>query len=252
MSGQQMQDLRQLRGRRVLRAQSRLFDGPGDGEGGIAPQDDDLIFPVVELGALVSHVGRLGEDAEAVGEPRRHVELPQVLSGENFSYPLAESGGVRADVHGHVEDLALDGAHELSLGLAELGVEAAQRAADGEGVVVLEEVLGQAAVAELALVIGLQEEAALVAEDGRLDQGHAGYGGGKKFHASAPTVSPLPGSTPGSTPSPSRSRPYVPVCTDSHQGRFSRYQRTVARRPASKSWRGAQPSSPRALASSMA
>ena len=56
-----------------------------------------------------------------------------------------------------------DRPHQLALGVAELGVEAAQRPAHREGVVVLDEGLGDAALAVLLLVVGLEEEAAVVA-----------------------------------------------------------------------------------------
>ena len=57
---------------------------------------------------------------------------------------------------------------------------------------------------------------------------------------------------PHPQPSPRRWRSYLPFCTAWHQAAWSRYQRTVRRRPLSKSWRGAQPSSRRTLEASMA
>ena len=79
-----------------------------------------------------------------MGEAGGDVELVVVLAREHGAHPVAEGGRARADVDRHVEDLAEDGADQLPLRVAELGVEAAQGAADGEGVVVLDEGLAGA------------------------------------------------------------------------------------------------------------
>ena len=181
-------------------------------------------------------MGGLGEHSEAVGEAGGHPELPEVVAGEPLADPLAAGGGVGTDVDRHVEDLALDHAHELALGIPELRVEPAERAADRVGMVVLDERLRDAALGEFLLVVRLQEEAAVVGEDSGLDEDDLGNPRGLEPHFT----------------SPRRSRPYLPLWTVSHQARFWRYQRTVARRPDSNSWRGAHPSSVRALVSSMA
>ena len=124
---------------------------------------------VPEGGAFVGHVRLLAEDAEAVGEAGGDPEHELVFFGELDGGPLAEGGGAAADVDGYVEDAAAGAADDLSLRLLELVVQAADDALSRERVVVLHELGGQAEVGEDRGVEGLQEEAAVVAEDPRLN-----------------------------------------------------------------------------------
>jgi len=89
---------------------------------------------------------------EAFGNPER-VEFAFV--GERLEVeasPFAEVGRVAAEVDGYVPDMAGEDAEELSLGLAELVVEAAEDAAGGEGLIVLNEAGGEGGFAERILV----------------------------------------------------------------------------------------------------
>ena len=58
--------------------------------------------------------------------------------------PFAEVRGVAAEVDSDVPDMAGEDADELALGLAELVVKAAEDAFDGEGLIVLNELRGEA------------------------------------------------------------------------------------------------------------
>jgi hypothetical protein len=60
------------------------------------------------------------------------------------SGPFAEVGGVAAEIDGDVPDAAGEDADEFALGLAELVVQATEYAFDGEGLVVLNELRGEA------------------------------------------------------------------------------------------------------------
>ena len=228
---QAVEDVGEARGGGVLAGEGRGGDRPGDADGGVVPGHRQLVVAVVEVGALVLDVHALADDAEAVGEAGRDPELAEVLAGEGEADPAAERGRAAADVHRHVEHLALDRPHELALGLPVLRVQAPQGPPGRVRVVVLDEGPGDSALRVLSLVVGLEEEAAGVLEDVRLDQDHAGQVGREELHRGA------------FQPRPSRSRRYAPDCTASHQRRFARYQRTVSRRPSSKACRGAQPSS---------
>jgi len=81
----------------------------------------------------------------------------------------------------HVEQCAAGAAHEFSLGLRLLVVQAAQHAAGGAGVVVLHERQLDAGVAEALGVIRLHEEAALVVDELRLDDDHTAKGSLSEF-----------------------------------------------------------------------
>ena len=79
-------------------------------------------------------------------------------------------GELRAQVDRDVEHFAGDDAHELALRVLDLVVEAAQHAAPRARVVVLHERRVEPGRRERARVPALEEEAALVAEDARLDR----------------------------------------------------------------------------------
>jgi hypothetical protein len=60
------------------------------------------------------------------------------------SGPFAEVGGIAAEIDSDVPDVAGENADKFALGLAELVVQATEYAFDGEGLVVLNEVCGEA------------------------------------------------------------------------------------------------------------
>jgi len=80
---------------------------------------------------------------EAFGYPE---ELEVVVGGLGFeveSGPLAEVGGVAAEVDGDVPDMAGEYANELALRLAELVMQATEHAFNGERLIVLNELCGE-------------------------------------------------------------------------------------------------------------
>jgi hypothetical protein len=72
-----------------------------------------------------------------------------------------------ADVDGDIQSFALDNTTEFGLRVAQLVVEAAERSAGGDGVIVLDEGVVDAEVGEFGLVVGFEERAACVAIDYR-------------------------------------------------------------------------------------
>src|SRR5205085_9267341 len=88
--------------------QKRGGDRPGDPDHGVVPGDPDLARPIVQRRALVFDLGDRAEDAEAVREAGRHVDLAEVLGRERHRYPPREAWRSAADVHGNVEHLAFD------------------------------------------------------------------------------------------------------------------------------------------------
>lgn len=83
---------------------------------------------------------------KAFGDPE---ELEAVAEGGGFEVkagPSAEVGRAAAEIDGDVPDVAGEDADELSLGLAELVVQAPEDAFSGEGLVVLNEPGGEAGV----------------------------------------------------------------------------------------------------------
>jgi hypothetical protein len=100
------------------------FEGPGDVEGGVVPEDGAFAGGVVEVGGLIKNFGGVGEDEEAVGETLRDPQKLEIvvhrLGFQVKAGPLAEVRGVAAEVDRDVPDVAREDADEFALGLAEL------------------------------------------------------------------------------------------------------------------------------------
>ena len=98
-----------------------------------------------------------------------------------------ERRGATAEIHGHVEDLAAHDPHELPLRIGELVVEPAQHVLRGEAVVVLHEVERPVhGGLEPRAVEALEEEAARVGKDARLDDQDARDRGLPDVHEKTP------------------------------------------------------------------
>src|SRR5581483_6473636 len=109
----------------------------------------------------------------------RDPEQLMVLSRQAQPDPFAEARTRSAQVDDDVEHFAGDDAHELSLRLLDLVVQAAENSARRARMIVLHEVdVDAGRVAESATVVALEEEAARIAEDFRLQQHDFGQRGG--------------------------------------------------------------------------
>src|SRR5581483_1805186 len=64
--------------------------------------------------AAIGHIRDFAEDAEAVSEPVRTVDLAVVLIAQLEGLPLTELGRANADVDDDVDDRAPNAAHELA------------------------------------------------------------------------------------------------------------------------------------------
>lgn len=106
--------------------------GPRDGERRVVPHYAAFAFGAVSVGAFVLEERRLGEDAEAVREAARDVELFFVLSGESEAAPVPECRRAAAQVYDYVPDFAHEDGDEFALCVGLLIVEAAQDAARGK------------------------------------------------------------------------------------------------------------------------
>src|SRR5512135_2531963 len=175
-------DLAEQGGTAVLLRKDRLLDRPGDAELRIIPAQAVLGIRLVQLGALVLEQGRVAQDAEAVGEPFRHIELPPVLGRERHPNPSGEGRRAASDVDGHVEDLTLQYREQLTLRIWVLEVEPAKHAPEGVREVVLHERRGQPGRPVAGAVPGLEEVTSLVAEDLGLDDDDLGQRGRYRVH----------------------------------------------------------------------
>jgi hypothetical protein len=102
--------------------------------------------------------------SEAFGNPEK---LKGVFGGLGFEVepsPFAEVGGVAAEVDGYVPDVARENADEFALGLTELVMQAPEDALDGERLIVLNELGGQAGSGECRLIEYFCEPAATISE----------------------------------------------------------------------------------------
>src|ERR1700730_11738397 len=127
-------------------------------------------------------MGSLGHDSEAVSKSARNPQHAFVLAGKFDGFPFTEGRRAAAEVERNIKNLAGDSAHEFSLGLANLVVQAADDILLGVGMVVLYEWLRDAEVGKRALVVAFQKEAAVVAEYTRFKEEKSGKAGGDFFH----------------------------------------------------------------------
>ena len=96
--------------------------------------------------------------------------------------PLAERGGRAPQVDSDVVDLAGQHAHQLALRLLKLVVDTAQNATQRAGMVVLKKPGGQAQLLKRTFGVRLEEKAALVSKDLRLQQDDVGNGCRNRSH----------------------------------------------------------------------
>ena len=134
------------------------------------------------IGAFVEELGAVLEAEEAMGEAGRDPEQLPDLGGQLETEPLAEMGRGAPNVDDDVEGTTGDNADELTLGLLELVMEAAQHAAGRTAVIVLDEDGVNAGGGIVASAPGFEEEAAIVAEDLRFDQLEVGMRGVDQPH----------------------------------------------------------------------
>jgi len=97
------------------------FEGPGDVEGGVVPEDGAFSSGVVEIGGLVEDFSGIREDekavSEAFGDPKELEVVVRGLGLEVESGPFAKIGGIAAEVDRNIPDMARKDADELTLRL---------------------------------------------------------------------------------------------------------------------------------------
>ncbi len=146
--------------------------------------------PVIR--GLVEDVRRLRQGEKPVGEARRHPQLSAVLGGELDTEPSSEGRRRGPDVDGDVPDRTGDDADELALRLwRDLVVETSQHAPLRVRVVVLDEIdIPTDCRRKRPPVVGLEEGAAVIAVDGRLDEDETGKVLDWGVHPEFPWASP--------------------------------------------------------------
>jgi hypothetical protein len=166
----------------VLRIDDGRGDGPRYGERWIVPQQRALVLGIPEVGGLVEELRFVRHDDEPVREAGRNPQHALVRGGQRDAGRAAEIRGAAPQVDGHVEHFALRRAHELALGVLDLVMQPAQDAVPRARVVVLYERRVDARLRERAGVPALEEKAAVVAPDLRLDQPDVGNRGRRDVH----------------------------------------------------------------------
>lgn len=99
----------------VFFGEDGVWGWPIDVDLGVGEVYAKVVAGGVDVGAFVGDVGGIGEDAEAVGEAFGNIHLLMVFVGEHSGGPAAEGIGAASDVHGDVEDFALDDVNEFGL-----------------------------------------------------------------------------------------------------------------------------------------
>jgi hypothetical protein len=117
-------------------------------------------------------VGDLAEHAEAVGKALGDEQLPVAFVVQLVTLPLSERRRAAPEVDGDVPDPAAHAADQLGLAGTALEMKAAKDPLARARVVVLDEVAVNARLAPRLGAVGLDEKAAIVSVDDRLEQDH--------------------------------------------------------------------------------
>src|SRR5207245_5392793 len=117
---------------------------------------------VVKIAAFVEELGGFRQDQKTVRETGRYIDLAVVFCRQYCADPQPKMWRTKADIDGHVQDFALDDSAQLGLWSIQLVMKTTQSAPGGTRVVVLDEVIRDAEVSKLGLMIALQEKPARV------------------------------------------------------------------------------------------
>lgn len=99
-----------------------------------------------------------------------HPYHERLIGGQTRPDPLTERLGVTPEIDSNIENFPGDDAHELTLGILDLVMQAAQYAALRTRLVILDEIDVDAELCQHALVVTFQKKPARVAVDFRLQQ----------------------------------------------------------------------------------
>ena len=137
---------------------------PFDADSRIVPAQISIIRRAVIGIDLVGDHGVRLQGAEAVGEASRHEELRPARSVEPHRDMTPEGGGVGAEIDGDIEDRAGEHPDQLGLGIGRhLEVQPPDRTGGrGEGLVVLNEGVGDPVLGQQVGAVNLREPAAVV------------------------------------------------------------------------------------------
>ena len=150
---------------RVFFGDEGIADRPLDADRGIVPQDAAFLLRTVEITALVEELNSFGQRQESVCKSGRNEQLILLFRGKIHARPLSEVWRAHPDVHGDIQRLALNHAAQFGLRMGPLIMESPQRPLYGTGVVILDEVVRDAKLCELGLVVSFHEKTARVAEN---------------------------------------------------------------------------------------
>ncbi len=154
---------------RVFFGDEGIADRPLDADRGIVPQDAAFLLRTVEITALVEELNSLGQRQVSVCKSGRNEQLILLFRGKIHARPLSEVWRAHPDVHGDIQRLALNHAAQFGLRMGPLIMEPPQRPLYGTGVVILDEVVRDAKLCELGLVVSFHEKTAQVAENIRAE-----------------------------------------------------------------------------------
>ena len=147
-----------------------------NGQSRVIEDDALLACLMVDMIDFIGKDGRLAEHHIAVGKAAGHVELTFVFSGQFHIDMLTKGGRTLAHVHGHIQHAALNHTYQLGLGIGRrLKVQAPQRAALREGLIVLNELNAGHGFVKGGLIERFKEVAARVFEDPGFYEKNVGY-----------------------------------------------------------------------------
>src|SRR5262245_8356223 len=166
-----------------------LFERPVDLQIRIVPLHADLALRIIKIGTFVFDLSDLAGHTKTVSESRRDEDLPEVFGRQPDADPLPEMRRTASNINCNVVDLAFDHPNQFALRAPNLGVQPADRSPLRPRMIVLHEDRINPSFVVLPLVICLEEKTALIAEDLRFDDDHAGYVCRNELHRGATSCS---------------------------------------------------------------
>ena len=136
----------------------------------------------IKIRAAVHEIREVAQHQKAVGEPRGNPQHVMVFIGQRDARPSTECRRAAPDIDGDVEHRAGDHADQFSLGVLNLVMQPAQSVFGGAAVVVLHKLRVASGGGKLALLPGLEEKSACIAEDSWTNEYDIRDCGGLKLH----------------------------------------------------------------------
>jgi len=153
-----------------------------DGQGRIVPKNAVFVGRGIVITTFVKKLNGFCESQKTVSKTGGDVDLIVGRGGQADAGPFAKMRRPEANVHGNVQNFAIDHPTELGLRVEKLIVKAAERSLGRSGVVILKEAIPDSEIREFRVVVRFEERAARISMDYRAQLTNTWQRGFDSFH----------------------------------------------------------------------